>query len=324
MVVCSSMHKHAIRRRRLRAGFQRFSFVDGGDDAGGGYFRRSAAVKNRGGGCCGGLQANDGNSAGKSRPSHGCVSLCGRRREMEDATAVVPSFFDGRHFFAVYDGHGGSRVALRCADRLHQLVAAELDGGAAAAAGFDRATWGRALKEAFLRMDAELCCRDDDNEECMAADRAAPCTDGSTAVVAVIGRDEIAIANCGDSRAVISRGGAAIPLTRDHKPDRADRDGENRGGGWTRNILERLSRAGRARHLTRHSSRCAEDECLILASDGLWDVVSNETACEGRKTMPGRSKQESRRAIGGEHQRVFRRHGGGCAWPAGNGAWKFR
>lgn len=25
--------------------------------------------------------------------------------------------------------------------------------------------------------------------------------------------------------------------------------------------------------------RVADDECLILASDGLWDVVSNETAC---------------------------------------------
>lgn len=26
-------------------------------------------------------------------------------------------------------------------------------------------------------------------------------------------------------------------------------------------------------------NRSAEDECLILASDGLWDVVSNDTAC---------------------------------------------
>ena len=25
--------------------------------------------------------------------------------------------------------------------------------------------------------------------------------------------------------------------------------------------------------------RSPEDECLILASDGLWDVVSNDTAC---------------------------------------------
>ena len=28
------------------------------------------------------------------------------------------------------------------------------------------------------------------------------------------------------------------------------------------------------------TDRTAEDHCLILASDGLWDVVSNETACE--------------------------------------------
>ena len=27
------------------------------------------------------------------------------------------------------------------------------------------------------------------------------------------------------------------------------------------------------------TDRTAEDECLILASDGLWDVVSNEMAC---------------------------------------------
>ena len=26
--------------------------------------------------------------------------------------------------------------------------------------------------------------------------------------------------------------------------------------------------------------RAREDECLILASDGLWDVISNEEACE--------------------------------------------
>lgn len=27
------------------------------------------------------------------------------------------------------------------------------------------------------------------------------------------------------------------------------------------------------------TERKEEDECLILASDGLWDVVSNDTAC---------------------------------------------
>lgn len=44
--------------------------------------------------------------------------------------------------------------------------------------------------------------------------------------------------------------------------------------------------------------RGAEDECLILASDGLWDVVSNETACDivrmclkGRRA-PGDGEEE--------------------------------
>lgn len=27
------------------------------------------------------------------------------------------------------------------------------------------------------------------------------------------------------------------------------------------------------------TDRTMEDDCLILASDGLWDVVSNDTAC---------------------------------------------
>lgn len=29
--------------------------------------------------------------------------------------------------------------------------------------------------------------------------------------------------------------------------------------------------------------RAREDECLILASDGLWDVMTNEEACEAAR-----------------------------------------
>lgn len=41
------------------------------------------------------------------------------------------------------------------------------------------------------------------------------------------------------------------------------------------------------------TDRTAEDECLILASDGLWDVVPNETAC-GVASMCLRGKTEAR------------------------------
>lgn len=48
------------------------------------------------------------------------------------------------------------------------------------------------------------------------------------------------------------------------------------------------------------TDRTAEDECLILASDGLWDVVSNQTACgvarmclQARRSATGAAEGES-------------------------------
>ncbi|MGI4370285.1 PP2C family serine/threonine-protein phosphatase, partial [Klebsiella pneumoniae] len=50
-------------------------------------------------------------------PKFGMASICGRRRDMEDAVAVHPFFCrrehdsaDELHYFGVYDGHGGSHV----------------------------------------------------------------------------------------------------------------------------------------------------------------------------------------------------------------------
>lgn len=55
---------------------------------------------------------------GESIPKFGVASVCGRRREMEDAVAIHPSFLgiddDDKlsdvHYFGVYDGHGCSHV----------------------------------------------------------------------------------------------------------------------------------------------------------------------------------------------------------------------
>ena len=42
------------------------------------------------------------------------------------------------------------------------------------------------------------------------------------------------------------------------------------------------------------SKRTENDEFLILASDGLWDVVSNEVACQiGRRCLSGRIRRKS-------------------------------
>lgn len=55
------------------------------------------------------------------RPRYGVASVCGRRRDMEDAVAIHPSFVRKQtefsrtrwHYFGVYDGHGCSHVRCR-------------------------------------------------------------------------------------------------------------------------------------------------------------------------------------------------------------------
>ncbi|XP_010453110.1 PREDICTED: probable protein phosphatase 2C 69 [Camelina sativa] len=118
---------------------------------------------------------------------------------------------------------------------------------------------------------------------------------GSTASTAILVGDRLLVANVGDSRAVISRGGNAIAVSRDHKPDQSDEREriENAGGfvmwagTWRVGGVLAVSRAFGDRLLKQYvvadpeiQEEKIDDslEFLILASDGLWDVFSNEDA----------------------------------------------
>ena len=148
---------------------------------------------------------------------------------MEDAVAVAPPFsaekeveYDGddgggeQRFFAVYDGHGGSRVAEACRERMHVVLAEEVRrlrrrGGDVKEDDGGTRWWKEAMAACFARVDGEVGADDDDGT------KAGEQTVGSTAVVAVVAPRRIVVANCGDSRAVLSRGGAPVPLSSDHK-----------------------------------------------------------------------------------------------------------
>ncbi|XP_010520253.1 PREDICTED: probable protein phosphatase 2C 78 isoform X1 [Tarenaya hassleriana] len=230
----------------------------------------------------------------------GVVSVCGKRQDMEDAVAVHPFFLHprteystaGYHYCGVYDGHGCSHVAMRCRDRLHELVREELD-------EMD-GDWEGAMERSFTRMDKEVVAWNEGEAvtaNCRCELQTPDCDAvGSTAVVAVVTPDKIIVANCGDSRAVLCRSGKSIPLSSDHKPDRPDElDRIQAAGGrviyWdgprVLGVLA-MSRAIGDNYLKPYvtckpevtvTERADDDDCLILASDGLWDVVSNETAC---------------------------------------------
>ncbi|KAL4556894.1 hypothetical protein LXL04_035060 [Taraxacum kok-saghyz] len=223
----------------------------------------------------------------------GLTMVCGRRRDMEDAVAVKPLFCGDLHFYGVYDGHGCSHVATKCKDRMHEIVKDEVENRG------ESPEWKDTLATSFSRMDKEVTewsegasisnCRCElQTPQCDAV--------GSTAVVAVVTPEKIVVSNCGDSRAVLCRNGVAIPLSSDHKPDRPDELAriEEAGGRviyWdgarVLGVLA-MSRAIGDNYLKPYvipepevtvTERTAEDECLILASDGLWDVVSNDVAC---------------------------------------------
>ncbi|KAG5253762.1 protein phosphatase [Salix suchowensis] len=249
-------------------------------------------------------------------PKFGVTSVCGRRRDMEDAVAIHPSFCrkdqettTGLHFFGVYDGHGCSHVAVKCKERLHELVKEELG---------IKQEWKSAAERSFRRMDREVVAWNQGMEvraNCKCEMQTPECdTVGSAAVVSVVTPDKIIVANCGDSRAVLCRNGKPLPLSSDHKPDRPDELNriENAGGRviyWdcprVLGVLA-MSRAIGDNYLKPYVScepevtimdRTAEDDCLIIASDGLWDVVSNETACVvARACLRGKRHAQSPRS----------------------------
>jgi len=141
-----------------------------------------------------------------------------------------------------------------------------------------------ALSSAFKRTDEEFCATD-------GADYV-----GSTAVCTLVGSRFLCVANCGDSRAVLGRaGGQVVQLTDDHKPDREDEKSRVEAAGgqilyWNgRRVMGVLamSRAIGDQCLQPYVipdpeitvvQRRDDDELVVMGSDGLWDVLSNEEA----------------------------------------------
>lgn len=121
---------------------------------------------------------------------------------------------------------------------------------------------------------------------------------GSTAVTAIlINGQKLVVANVGDSRAVICKRGVAKQLSIDHEPDRERKVIEGRGGfvsnfpGDVPRVDGQLAvaRAFGDKSLKMHLSSEPDvvvehidddTEFLILASDGVWKVLSNQEAAD--------------------------------------------
>lgn len=203
---------------------------------------------------------------------YGFADSIGRRPSMEDEMDVhIDSDYS---FFAVFDGHNGRSVATIAKTRLRQECKLE-DAKTDEEIEF-------ALRNGFLKTNESI---EEDKKNV-----------GSTATVAVIKNGKIFVVNAGDSRTVLSTAGKATPLSSDHKPNRLD---EMRRillsggtvthicGAWRVQNSLSVSRALGDKSLNPYVIAEPEvtltpladtHEFLILACDGVWDVMDDQGA----------------------------------------------
>jgi serine/threonine protein phosphatase PrpC len=104
---------------------------------------------------------------------------------------------------------------------------------------------------------------------------------GTTCVAAVVRRDTLYIANVGDSRAYIIRGGQARQISLDHSVvARLVREGEltreQASDHPDRNKIYRCLGAHDAVEPDTFSERLQAGDSLLLCTDGLWELVADE------------------------------------------------
>ncbi|XP_061966661.1 probable protein phosphatase 2C 11 [Populus nigra] len=217
------------------------------------------------------------NGSGGGQFSYGYSSFKGKRASMEDFYETSISEVDGQMvaFFGVFDGHGGARTAEYLKNNLFKNLSSHPD--------FIRDT-KTAIVEAFRQTDAEYLHEEKAHQK----------DAGSTASTAVLLGDRLLVANVGDSRVVACRAGSAIPLSIDHKPDRSDeRQRIEEAGGfvvwagtWRVGGVLAVSRAFGDKLLKPYvvaEPEIQEEEIdgvefIIVASDGLWNVLTNKDA----------------------------------------------
>jgi len=210
------------------------------------------------------------------------VSTCqGWRVTQEDNHSLILNL-PGEHkaaFFAVYDGHGSAQVSKHASEGLwRHLVENKL---------YSEGKFKEALVGAFLSFDREVIETYKNH------------LGGTTAVCLLIVNNTIYCANIGDSRAVASVNCQCVPLSFDHKPDNPNECHRIlAAGGWIQgnrvNGNLNLSRAFGDYHYKANETLAVERQMvipypdveiaelnddvdfLLLACDGIWDVLSNE------------------------------------------------
>lgn len=209
---------------------------------------------------------------------------------MEDAHTHILSLNNDKNsaFFAVYDGHGGSKVSEYAGVHLHERIMSQDD---------YTSNIPEAIRKGFLAIDEDMLEDEDMREE----------LSGTTAICVILKDKKMYCGNVGDSRSIASVRGRVQNLSYDHKPNNElETKRILAAGGWVEfnrvNGNLALSRALGDFVFKKNESKNAQEqivtaypdveikdvvsdhEFLLLACDGIWDVMSNEEVLEFVRT----------------------------------------
>ncbi|KAM0870649.1 hypothetical protein ACQ4PT_039880 [Festuca glaucescens] len=242
----------------------------------------------------------------------------GRKGINQDAMLIWDGFGgeDDGVLCGVFDGHGphGHLVARRVRDSLPLRLMSAARASSKNELDMPAAAWRKAFVRAYKAMDKDLRSHPSLDSFCS----------GSTAVIVLKLGSDLYMANIGDSRAVlgsrdtVAGGMVAVQLTVDLKPDvpsEAERIRKCRGRVFALQDEPEVPRVwlpfddapglAMARAFGDfclkdygvisvpdffHWSLTDKDQFVILASDGVWDVLSNQEAVDIVASSPSRSK----------------------------------
>ncbi|CAF1193933.1 unnamed protein product [Rotaria sordida] len=217
----------------------------------------------------------------------GFGSMQGWRKTNEDFSKYLMPFdnhlWKDWAFFSVFDGHNGIETAKNAAHLIGKYLLESFN-KLQSNIEIDIAQFNDIIKKTFIQLDKHLREFIQDNS-------------GSVCIASLIGPKNIYLINIGDSRGIIiSKDGQVLSSTKDHKPSvRKEQERIRKTGGHItksgNDVLRVENQLATTRALGDYSldkhiipalpdiieyPRDSSASYLIIASDGIWDVMNNE------------------------------------------------
>ncbi|OBA25470.1 protein phosphatase type 2C [Hanseniaspora valbyensis NRRL Y-1626] len=211
------------------------------------------------------------------------------RKKMEDIHTFVENFNNKLDwgYFAIFDGHAGIEASKWCGKNLHDVIENKMNAD-------NNRDIREIFNESFQEADKEINANLSGHSGCTAAVCILRWEQQDDSDDGLDHSRMLYTANVGDSRIVLMRDSVALRLTYDHKASDAMecKRVESIGGLVIKNRVNGMLAVTRSigdkffdslvisNPFTTKIELTSKDEFMIIACDGLWDVMEDQEACD--------------------------------------------